>query len=733
MALLRAVLLALSIVLAAPAAASAISFTGATTVTNDSADQVLAAGDTFALAVTLTNSSGTAVTGVGATLTATTPGVTVLDGDAPFSDAADGATTSNAASPFSVYIGTGLTCGADLAFVLRVTANGASTDVPLVVATGAAGPLRRTDAADVPRTIPDNSSIVSSVEVAGAGLVKDVEVNIGRIDHSYVGDLRLRLEAPDGTTVLLVDGRGGAQDNFVNTTFASDGGLGSITSAAAPFTGRFVPEDDLTRLYGRQQQGTWKLHVTDRRLVDTGTLVSWGLSLGRAVCDGNPIPTFTATPDPVASGANVTLDASGSLDPSQGGSIVRYEWDLDGNGTFETDGTTSPTRVTSWTGDRAVQVGLRVTDNQNISETVRIPVYVTTPPVAAFTHAPATPVSGQTVTFDATPSSDADGPVASYAWDLDGNGSFEGSGATTTTSFATPGSRTVRLRVTDAVGATDVEIVTITVLNRAPVARLVVPSPSLTGQQIAFSAATSSDPDGTITGYEWDLDGDGTFETNTGPGSTTARSFASAGDYVVGVRVTDDAGATAATTAAVPVRAAPLPPETPSTATSPPSAGGSATLPAAGSATGATGAPTSVAGPGGAGAGADVPGGGSALAFTAALVGPPIQAMRLARTRGLSISCRVSAGARCSLTVYLPAAAARRLKLLPRAGSRPRVIGRTSVLATGAQETQARIVLSGPMRRALRGARSTRVVIRGAAADALGRVVPLVRVVLLRG
>lgn len=44
-----------------------------------------------------------------------------------------------------------------------------------------------------------------------------------------------------------------------------------------------------------------------------------------------------ADPDgPYFGSVNVplTLDGSASYDPNPGGSIVKYEWDLDGNGTY---------------------------------------------------------------------------------------------------------------------------------------------------------------------------------------------------------------------------------------------------------------------------------------------------------------------------------------------------------------------------------------------------------------
>ena len=48
-----------------------------------------------------------------------------------------------------------------------------------------------------------------------------------------------------------------------------------------------------------------------------------------------------------------------------------------------------------------------------------------TPPTADFTVTPASPSAGRDVRLDSGLSSDAEGPIASRAWDLDGDGSFE--------------------------------------------------------------------------------------------------------------------------------------------------------------------------------------------------------------------------------------------------------------------------------------------------------------------
>jgi hypothetical protein len=90
------------------------------------------------------------------------------------------------------------------------------------------------------------------------------------------------------------------------------------------------------------------------------------------------------------------------------------------------------------------------------------------PPVASFSSSDPTPSTGDTVTFDATGSSDLDGSIDSYEWDLDGDGTYEQDGSSLTTvaeTYSTEGDRTVRLRITDNEGATDVEQKTIDVAD----------------------------------------------------------------------------------------------------------------------------------------------------------------------------------------------------------------------------------------------------------------------------
>lgn len=92
------------------------------------------------------------------------------------------------------------------------------------------------------------------------------------------------------------------------------------------------------------------------------------------------------------------------------------------------------------------------------------------PPQAALR---ASPTSGQpplTVELDATASADGDpGDVLEYAWDLDGDGDLDdGTGPVISATYDEVGTRTVRVRVTDAAGASDTADATIYVGTAAP-------------------------------------------------------------------------------------------------------------------------------------------------------------------------------------------------------------------------------------------------------------------------
>ncbi|MFP4438820.1 MAG: PKD domain-containing protein [Chloroflexaceae bacterium] len=144
-------------------------------------------------------------------------------------------------------------------------------------------------------------------------------------------------------------------------------------------------------------------------------------------------------------------------------------------------------------------------------------------PPTADAGGPYTVAEGSTVALDASDSSDSDGTIATYAWDLDGDGNFGETGAAASrgdetgvnptfnaAGLAGPASFPIALRVTDDDGATDTDTsVSISITNVAPTADAGGPYTVLEGGTVAL-AGSGSDPVDALT-YTWDLDGDGNF------------------------------------------------------------------------------------------------------------------------------------------------------------------------------------------------------------------------------
>jgi PKD repeat protein/glucose/arabinose dehydrogenase len=127
------------------------------------------------------------------------------------------------------------------------------------------------------------------------------------------------------------------------------------------------------------------------------------------------------------------------------------------------------------------------------------------PPTAVAGATPTTGPAPLTVAFNGTGSTDPDpGDTLSYAWDLDGDGAYDDSTASQTThTYATPGSFTASLRVTDSHGASDTDSVTITVGNTPtpPTATILTPAAGRTwqvGDVITFSGSATDAQDGTL-------------------------------------------------------------------------------------------------------------------------------------------------------------------------------------------------------------------------------------------
>jgi PKD domain len=86
-------------------------------------------------------------------------------------------------------------------------------------------------------------------------------------------------------------------------------------------------------------------------------------------------------------------------------------------------------------------------------------------------------------------------------------------------------------------------------LDTAPTPSIAAsPGSGLTSQTVTFDASRSSIDIGVVVDYRWDLDGSGTYATDTGTTATLAQRFDSPGTYRVGLQVTAADGEAAGTT-----------------------------------------------------------------------------------------------------------------------------------------------------------------------------------------
>ena len=204
-------------------------------------------------------------------------------------------------------------------------------------------------------------------------------------------------------------------------------------------------------------------------------------------------------------------------------------------------------RVTPIGTDYRGEIG-RTVDLRLVTPGVILPPNQAPQPTFAIT--PATPLAHTNVIFDASASTDEGQPcggACSYSWEF-GDGA-KGSGIFSTHRYQAPGFFQVRLIVTDARGASGIAAQGINVGQGAPPTATFVFSPTTPapGEMIFFTAEASRASVGRrLVSFDWNF-GSG----RTATGVTTSKGYDRAGNYVVTLTVTDDAGQQATTSQTV--------------------------------------------------------------------------------------------------------------------------------------------------------------------------------------
>ena len=176
--------------------------------------------------------------------------------------------------------------------------------------------------------IPDLQTVSDTITVSDSGTVTSVSVAVD-ITHTYIGDLKIDLIAPDGTTKILHNRSDGSDDDIVKT---------------------YTPNFD-----GVSIAGVWTLQINDNYNADPGTLNSWTLTInhGSTATTVNPVTGVSGSDDTYYVTVSSSTDGTYNLDlVSSGHSIA----DSAGNSMINT----APTGA-----DQTYTVSITVTDTAN--------------------------------------------------------------------------------------------------------------------------------------------------------------------------------------------------------------------------------------------------------------------------------------------------------------------------------------------------------------------------------
>lgn len=344
----------------------------------------------------------------------------------------------------------------------------------------------------------------------------------------------------------------------------------SITNAFTAVTG-------LTNLV--QGVYSFRLLVTDNLGATAADTVVVTVNGGAPPPNQPPVANAGADINMTLPTNSTTLNGSASGDPD--GTISAYAWtEISGPATYTIANAGAASTALTNLVQGVYSFRLQVTDNvgATAADTVVVTVNAAPPPnqppvVNAGADVVLTlPVNTTTLTGVA---SDPDGSISTYAWTkISGPATYtiaSAGSASTAVSNLVQGIYSFRLLVTDNQGGTAADTVLVTVNaappppNQPPVANagadVTMTWPT---NSTLLNGTASSDPDGTITAYNWTkVSGPVSYSITNPNSATTGLTGLAQGVYGFRLQVTDNNGAIAADTVVITVNAPAPPPNQP--------------------------------------------------------------------------------------------------------------------------------------------------------------------------
>jgi PKD repeat protein len=246
----------------------------------------------------------------------------------------------------------------------------------------------------------------------------------------------------------------------------------------------------------------------------------------------------------------VSLSFRGTASDPDDDNITFYSWEFGDGGIWESNNSGQTDHKYTEAGEYIATFTVEDEHGASDFDTRRITVHPPPDmPPRAYAGDDINAMQGDTVYFQGDATDDFG--IALYQWDFNNDGIWdhesERSGDATWT-YEMEGTYTAILRVTDnprpgnpGPGQTDEDSVLVFVgKNQPPEAIIVVITTAHAGQLVRFQS-NSEDPEGAKLTYAWDLDGDGSTDTNV---QNPTWTYHREGRYRVTLTVTDDFGQT---------------------------------------------------------------------------------------------------------------------------------------------------------------------------------------------
>ncbi|MCA0350836.1 MAG: S8 family serine peptidase [Chloroflexi bacterium] len=293
------------------------------------ANGLIEPGETLDLAIPLTNHGNANATAVQASLQVLSGTLTISNPTVQYG-LIEPSTTVTATQAYRISMPVSAGCGAQMLLRQTVSFNNGQTvaqDFSFVAGSAILSSPTRVSYSGTSIGIPDDpfEYVTVPLSVSQSLTIADLNVLIN-IRHGYVADLDVALIAPDGTAINLTNDNGFGGDHFINTEFDDQATqfITAVQASDAPFTGRYRPEEPLSRFNGHNSQGIWTLQINDDTEDDSGTFVGFSLDFASAAYQCQPSGLSISGPAHGLINQPVNLAASLASAPIG----VEYQWDF---------------------------------------------------------------------------------------------------------------------------------------------------------------------------------------------------------------------------------------------------------------------------------------------------------------------------------------------------------------------------------------------------------------------